>query len=675
MTAGSPIDVSVVIGFRNWGIRRIRLAIESVQRSFGTASGEVIISDYGSLDSVENQELARELGCTYVYTEDTGVWSRSRALNAGFALARGELLVSTDADMIFSPPALETVVELFQSDSRAAFFLQCRDLPQGMDDAWVEAHPEAWGEMEQLSRLRPRWGMGGMMAISREGFGEIRGFDERFHTYGAEDLDFAQRARRAGFKTVWVNDPNVRMYHMWHPPTRKAVDKTVEGRSAVIANREIVFKDKSFVRNYMRWEHRPDWVPPLVTVAICTHNREDLIGETILSVLAQTMQDFEILVIDDGGSDNTREVVNAFEDPRIRYIWQEQGGISSARNHAARESRGLYTAVLDDDDLMHPRRLELHFANLLPGQVGNVGSFINFDNVSGEMALNVSKLPTIETAMEKGTAPGHSTWLVRTEVLRGFGYDETLTSGVDNNLMLRMLRAGAQFGHIGEPVTLRRLHDRQVTVLDGDRQTGNAGSALRFIRAGLTEEEITNIVAASRERGEWPEIRPRAELLEEARAYLPDHLGKRDLIISGEPQVSLGEFDWDGIVTQMEIDAVGQLRTDLQMSAIQSATYSDMALARNLGLDFIVASSDENAPLKPDASQLRFVVKSASKVIEQDGLDDTFIMVRREDEGAYSGLPWSVRLGSPIDVAATVNEDRRWMVFGKTYWETIGEDH
>lgn len=675
MTAGSPIDVSVVIGFRNWGIRRIRLAIESVQRSFGTASGEVIISDYGSLDSVENEELARELGCTYVYTEDTGVWSRSRALNAGFALARGELLVSTDADMIFSPQALETVIELFHSDSRAAFFLQCRDLPQGMDDEWVEAHPEAWAEMEQLSRLRPRWGMGGMMAISREGFGEIRGFDERFHTYGAEDLDFAQRARRAGFKTVWVNDPNVRMYHMWHPPTRKAVDKTVEGRSAVIANREIVFKDKSFVRNYMRWEHRPDWVPPLVTVAICTHNREDLIGETILSVLAQTMQDFEILVIDDGGSDNTRNVVSAFEDPRIRYIWQEQGGISSARNHAARESRGLYTAVLDDDDLMHPRRLELHLENLMPGLAGNVGSFINFDDVSGEMALNVSKIPTIESAMEKGTAPGHSTWMVRTDVLRRFGYDETLTSGVDNNLMLRMLRAGARFGHIGEPVTLRRLHDRQVTVVDGDRQTGNAGSALRFLQAGLSKEDLAKISAESKERGEWPEIRPRSELLEEARVYLPDHLCKRDLIVSGGTQVELAECDWDGILTQLQIASVGQPETALQMSAIQGATYSDMVLARSMGLDFIVTPSEVNGPLKPNANQLSFVVKSASRLIERDGLESTFIMVQRDNEGTSSRLPWRVRVGTSSDVATTMNEDRRWMVFGKSYWEAVIEDN
>ena len=461
-STGNEVDVSVVIGFRDWGLRRIRLAVQSIQASFGRFNGEVIISDYGSIDPQANKALAEELECAYVYTP-AEVWSRSRALNAGFAISSGKLLVSTNADMVFSPESFERIVETARKQPQAAFFLQCRDLPEGMDDEWVADHPGAWEELEQRSRLRPRWGMGGMMAISREGFFEIRGFDERFHTYGGEDLDFAQRARRAGFKTVWVNDPDVRMYHMWHPPTRAIVDQTEEGRETVERNRDIVYNDPSFVRNYLHWEHRPADAPPLVTVAICTHNRADLIGESIQSVLFQTMQDFEIVVIDDGGDDDTKAVLDAFGDERIRYFWQENAGISAARNLAAEKSRGIYTAVLDDDDLMHPRRLEWQVGGMVPGTVGNVGAFINFDDTTGELNLIVSKIPAIETAMAKGSAPGHSTWMLRTDVIRALKYDESLTSGVDNNIMLRLLRAGLKLTHVGKPVTFRRMHSRQVT--------------------------------------------------------------------------------------------------------------------------------------------------------------------------------------------------------------------
>ena len=135
-STGNEVDVSVVIGFRDWGLRRIRLAVQSIQASFGRFSGEVIISDYGSIDPQANKALAEELECAYVYTP-AEVWSRSRALNAGFAISSGELLVSTDADMVFSPESFERIVETARKQPKAAFFLQCRDLPEGMDDEWV----------------------------------------------------------------------------------------------------------------------------------------------------------------------------------------------------------------------------------------------------------------------------------------------------------------------------------------------------------------------------------------------------------------------------------------------------------------------------------------------------------------------------------------------------------
>lgn len=665
----SDLDVSVVIGFRDWGLRRIRLAVESIQHSFGDKSGEVIISDYGSENPEENEELARQLGCGYVFTPNVDKWSRSRALNAGFAGARGNLLVSTDADMIFSPKSFERICELAERDAQSAFFLQCRDLPEFMDDEWVDAHPNAWEELERNSRLRPRWGMGGMMAISRWGFAEIRGFDERLHTYGGEDLDFAQRARRAGYKTVWINDDDVRMYHMWHPPTQREVDKTEEGRQAVEFNRGIVYNDKSFVRNFMNWEHRQHSAVPLVTVAICTHNRADLLKEALNSVLIQTVQDFEVVIVDDGGRDHTREIVDSFDDPRFRYVWQEQAGISAARNHAARISRGIYTAVLDDDDLMHPRRLEWHLANLIPGSVGNCGAFVNFDNESGEMELIVSKVPSLEVAMEKGAAPGHSTWMVRTDTIRHLKYDETLSSGVDNNLMLRLLRSGLKMTHTGKPVTLRRMHSGQVTVTDGAQQAASASSALDFLRWRLNPGDVKNMKKAAEAAGEYPRIEGREELIEEVRPYLPDQLARRSLRILSPEQLS--DEGWEGDASRFELAVGGMGESRIHVMHVFGATYRDMVRARREGLVFTADIEVEDDSANRDLEKL---ARDSASAAAMSGLDNYGLVAAPQfSSEESSSTDWELVLVN-MDAINTSILQPGWIVFANNFMEASSSE-
>ncbi|HEX3969464.1 MAG TPA: glycosyltransferase family A protein [Edaphobacter sp.] len=98
-----------------------------------------------------------------------------------------------------------------------------------------------------------------------------------------------------------------------------------------------------------------------VTVVIPAYNAELYLGETIASVLAQTVQPYEVIVVDDGSKDGTESVVRSFGD-RIRYIKQQNQGISGARNTAIHEATGDWIAFLDADDLMSPRKLELQIA-------------------------------------------------------------------------------------------------------------------------------------------------------------------------------------------------------------------------------------------------------------------------------------------------------------------------
>lgn len=104
----------------------------------------------------------------------------------------------------------------------------------------------------------------------------------------------------------------------------------------------------------------------LVSVIIPTYNRMNQVGKAILSVLAQTYNNHEILVIDDGSIDETAQCIkqNFGSNPKVRYFKKENGGVSSARNFGMREARGEFIALLDSDDEWLPGKLELQLAAL-----------------------------------------------------------------------------------------------------------------------------------------------------------------------------------------------------------------------------------------------------------------------------------------------------------------------
>ncbi len=101
-----------------------------------------------------------------------------------------------------------------------------------------------------------------------------------------------------------------------------------------------------------------------VSVVIPVYNVERYIRETLESVLAQTMPDFEIIVVDDGSSDRSLEICREFTDPRLRIVSQTNRGLAGARNTGIRHAQGEYIAFLDSDDLWRPEKLATHVRHL-----------------------------------------------------------------------------------------------------------------------------------------------------------------------------------------------------------------------------------------------------------------------------------------------------------------------
>lgn len=96
----------------------------------------------------------------------------------------------------------------------------------------------------------------------------------------------------------------------------------------------------------------------LVSIILPTYNRGHLIRASVLSVLAQTYENFELIIVDDGSTDDTPNVISAITDPRVRYVQQPNRGRSHARNHGISLARGRYLAFLDSDDLYVEDKLE-----------------------------------------------------------------------------------------------------------------------------------------------------------------------------------------------------------------------------------------------------------------------------------------------------------------------------
>ncbi|MEP3420950.1 MAG: glycosyltransferase family 2 protein [Erythrobacter sp.] len=103
---------------------------------------------------------------------------------------------------------------------------------------------------------------------------------------------------------------------------------------------------------------------PRMSVVMPIYNVEAFVGEAIQSVLNQSFKDFELICVDDGGTDGSMDIVRTFSDSRIRIICQENRGLAGARNTGIAHARGEFVGLLDSDDVWHCDKLALHYVHL-----------------------------------------------------------------------------------------------------------------------------------------------------------------------------------------------------------------------------------------------------------------------------------------------------------------------
>jgi len=192
----------------------------------------------------------------------------------------------------------------------------------------------------------------------------------------------------------------------------------------------------------------------LVSVIIPAFNAAATIGATVDSVLSQTLQDFEIIVSDDGSTDSTALVVSRYRsDPRVRYLFHENRGTSHAKNLAARQAKGEYLAFLDSDDSLDRTALETMVHQFrATGAVWCVVDIVK--TIGDDRILKCSQFPSgslLLGILEKDFVT-RSPFYLRSVFLASGMYDEDLAVREDWDINIRMIEGGRPFVYINEPL-------------------------------------------------------------------------------------------------------------------------------------------------------------------------------------------------------------------------------
>jgi hypothetical protein len=204
---------------------------------------------------------------------------------------------------------------------------------------------------------------------------------------------------------------------------------------------------------------------PLFSIVISSYNRAALLVEAVDSALAQTRTDYEVIVVDDGSTDETRKAMAIYGD-RIRYIHQENGGLAAARNRGIQASRGEFVAFLDSDDLLDPPFLERVWATFQEHpECGAVfvaeRVFVNRDDPPGR--VHSKRTPGVHftsaglVSRDTGVGSGRPPVIRRHLLERLGGFSETIRCAVDCEMWIRY-SFHVPMVLLPEPSIRRRIH-------------------------------------------------------------------------------------------------------------------------------------------------------------------------------------------------------------------------
>ncbi|GAA3994112.1 glycosyltransferase family 2 protein [Mucilaginibacter dorajii] len=212
-----------------------------------------------------------------------------------------------------------------------------------------------------------------------------------------------------------------------------------------------------------------DFDIPQITVLMPAYNAGKYIGDAIRSVLNQTFTDFELLIVNDGSTDNTVEVIRSFNDPRIVLIYQDNKGVATALNKGLKYARAPHIARFDADDICHTERLELQYGFMLANpEFSIIGSAADYIDMDGHF-LFTHKPPAFDNdeiqLLKYSVCPfiHSSVFYKRDLIIRKGGYNEQAYTYEDHFLWVNILK-DQKACNLSLPLIKVRLNPESITI-------------------------------------------------------------------------------------------------------------------------------------------------------------------------------------------------------------------
>ena len=216
---------------------------------------------------------------------------------------------------------------------------------------------------------------------------------------------------------------------------------------------------------------------PLVTAIVTTYNRPKMVRQAILSVVTQTYEPLEIIVVEDGSNGGVEAWLKKEGLKHVRYVRHEENkGLAAGRNTGLHHARGKYVAYLDDDDEWFPEKLckQVELAEMLDSDYAIIYCGLEVKNKSGRIVKQYMprlKGPIRQEIIKKGLSTFPSSSLFRREILLEIGgFDTDLYTGIDHDIWMKMAKYNYKTDYINEPLVIYTRHDRLTMTTDVRRR-------------------------------------------------------------------------------------------------------------------------------------------------------------------------------------------------------------
>jgi glycosyltransferase involved in cell wall biosynthesis len=243
---------------------------------------------------------------------------------------------------------------------------------------------------------------------------------------------------------------------------------------------------------------------PLISILLPVYNAEKYLKESIESILHQTYKNLELIIINDGSIDDSKNIIKSYNDQRIIYIENKNNkGLIHSLNEGIEISKGEYIARMDSDDISFPERIEYQLQFLIENPtIGIVGTHAVFFTESSDkpiknwnLDLKTNQPSEIRNTLKWENCIIHPSICMRKSIAKDLLYDETQKNYEDYDLWLRASAMNIEIGKINQPLLYYRVQPNSITqkmIRNNNFYIQIAAVKYRFFKRSLLEGKLNN---------------------------------------------------------------------------------------------------------------------------------------------------------------------------------------